>query len=111
MRGKLAKWGNSTAVRLPAPVLETAGFSPGEELEIAARHGVVELRSKHRIPTIAELFAEAEKNAPLEPPEVVEWGPDVGAEIIEDDWTGIAPTDEEMGVFNAKSGRPHSRRR
>jgi len=59
MRGKWAKWGNSTAVRLPTSVLAAAGFSRGEELVITARHGVIELRSRQRIPTIAELFAEA----------------------------------------------------
>ena len=43
-----------------------------------------------------ELFADAEKDGPLEPPEPVDWGPPVGAEIIDDDWSDIAPTAEEM---------------
>jgi antitoxin MazE len=107
MRGKLAKWGSSIGIRLPASALEVAGFARGDEVEIAARNGVVELRSQRRIPTIEELFAEAEKLGPLEPPELVDWGPDVGAEIINDDWSDIALTDEEMGIGR---GRARSRR-
>jgi hypothetical protein len=80
-------------------------------VEIAARDGVVELRAKPRIPSVEELFAEAEMNGPLEPPEPVDWGPPVGAEIIDDDWRGIAPTDEEMSVSHAKGRRAPSRRR
>lgn len=87
MRTKIAKWGNSAAVRLPRGTLEAAGFSPGQEVEIAVRDGVVELRSRRRIPTIEELFAEAEKLGPLEPPPTVDWGPDVGAEIIDDEYS------------------------
>ena len=111
MKAKIAKWGNSAAVRLPRGTLATAGFSPGEEVEIAVRAGVVELRSRRRIPTIEELFAEAEKKGPLVQPELVDWGPDVGAEIIKDDWSDLAPTDEEMGIPHARDSRTHTRRR
>ena len=107
MRGKLAKWGSSIGIRLPASALEVAGFARGDEVEIAARNGFVELRSQRRIPTIEELFAEAEKLGPLEPPEFVDWGPDVGAEIINDDCSDIALTDEDMGIGR---GRARSRR-
>jgi antitoxin component of MazEF toxin-antitoxin module len=105
MRGKLAKWGKSTALRLPASALNAAGLSCGDEVEIVARDGVVELRAKWRVPTIAELFGEAEKDGPLEPPEPIDWGLPVGAEIIDDDWSDIAPTDEEMGISDAKGRR------
>jgi antitoxin MazE len=109
MRTKIAKWGNSAAVRLPRGTLEAAGFSPGQEVEIAVRDGVVELRSRRRIPTIEELFAEAEKLGPLVPPPLVDWGPDVGAEILpDDDWSDIAPTDEEMGKPGAAAGTKKS---
>ena len=98
MRLKLVKWGSGTAIRLPAAVLDIAGFSVGQDVEISARAGVVELRSKPRIPTIEELLAEAEKEGPLEPPE-----------SDPDEWVNIAPTDEEMG--SAEGGRPDSQRR
>jgi antitoxin MazE len=111
MKGKIAKWGNSVAVRLPRAALETAGFLPGQQVEITAREGVLEFRSKRRIPTIEELFAEAEKHGPLEPPPLVDWGPDRGAEIIADDWSDVAPTDAEMGIEVAARRRSRSRRR
>ena len=31
---KIAKWGNSMAIRIPADVVEKLGFSPNEEVEI-----------------------------------------------------------------------------
>jgi antitoxin component of MazEF toxin-antitoxin module len=99
MRGKLVKWGNSIAIRFPASVLDIAGFSLGEEVEIAAGYGVVELWSKRRRPIIEELFAEAEKNGPLEPPEV-----------DENEWNDIAPKDEEMDISSAPGQRPAGRR-
>jgi antitoxin MazE len=111
MRGKVAKWGNSVGIRLPASALDVAGFARGEEVEIAARNGVVELRAQRRIQTIEELFAEAEKHGPLEPPDLVDWGPDVGGEIIDDDWSDIVPTDEEMPLSTARRERARSERR
>jgi antitoxin MazE len=109
---KISKWGNSAGVRIPAAALEAAGLSLGEEVELVARQGVVELRSPTRVPTIEELFAEAEKKyGKLQPPEPLDWGPDVGAEIIDDDWSDIAPSDEEMGTTNAGDRRPRTRSR
>ena len=31
---QVAKWGNSLAIRLPAPVVEALGLKPGDEVEI-----------------------------------------------------------------------------
>lgn len=109
---KIAKWGNSAAVRIPTAALETAGLAPGDTVEVVARKGTVELRSPRRIPTVEELFAEAEKKyGKLTPPPSVDWGPDRGAEIIDDDWSDIAPTDEEMGIADAGPRRPRSENR
>jgi antitoxin MazE len=96
MKSKIAKWGNSAAVRLPADALRVAGFSVGENIEVTAQAGVVELKSRRRIPTIAELFAEAEKQGPLEPPESVDWGPDVGSEVIDDAYSRGEITLEDL---------------
>ncbi|MBN8994561.1 MAG: MazF family transcriptional regulator [Rhizobiales bacterium] len=94
MTARIGKWGNSAAVRLPAAAMETAGFSPDQELDILAREGVVELRKMRGIPTIEEFFAEARKKGPLEPPAAVDWGPDRGAEMLPDeDWSDVAPRD------------------
>ena len=31
---QVAKWGNSLAIRLPAPVVEALGLRPGDEVEV-----------------------------------------------------------------------------
>jgi antitoxin MazE len=86
---KITKWGNSAGVRIPASALEAAGLALGDDVDlVVARRGVVELRSPRRIPTVEELFAEVEKKyGRLTPPPTVEWGPDVGAEIIDDEYS------------------------
>jgi antitoxin MazE len=94
---KIAKWGNSAGVRIPAAALEAAGLSLGDEVELVARQGVVELRSPARVPTVEELFAETEKKyGKLQPPEPVDWGPDVGAEIIDDEYSRGEITLEDL---------------
>jgi len=94
MATTIRKWGNSAAVRLPAAALDAAGLAVDEEIDVIARDGVVELRRRRRFPTVEELFAEARKKGPLEPPVVVDWGPDRGAEILpDDDWSDVAPRD------------------
>jgi antitoxin MazE len=94
MVARIRKWGNSAAVRLPTAALATAGLSLDDQIDVVAREGVVELRRMRRTLTVEELFAEARKKGPLEPPAVVDWGPDRGAEILpDDDWSDIAPRD------------------
>ena len=97
MSVKISRWGNSAAIRLPKEVLEQAGLREGESVDFKTSDGVVELRKRR--PTIEELFAEARKQGPLEPGEAVDWGPDVGAEVLpDDDWSDIAPKDDDETV-------------
>lgn len=88
------------------------GLSVGDAVDVVARDGVVELRPLRRVRTVEELFAEhLKKFGKLEPPPLVDWGPPVGAEILPDeDWSDIAPTDEEMGMSRATGKRARSRR-
>jgi antitoxin MazE len=113
MPAKIAKWGNSAGVRIPVATLEAAGLAIGDEVDVVARGGLVELRSRRRARTVEEIFAEhLKKYGKLEPPPLVDWGPDRGAEILPDeDWSDIAPTDEEMGIQRAQDKRSRSRRR
>jgi antitoxin MazE len=104
MSGKISRWGNSAAVRLPKEVLEQAGFREGESIDFKTGDGVVELRKRR--PTIEELFAEARKQGPLEPPEPIDWGPDVGAEIIDD-----AYSRGEITLEDILSGKARTKRR
>ncbi len=51
---KVAKWGNSLAVRLPASVVEALGLNEGDEVQITAAGGQL---SVQRVPDTEELWA------------------------------------------------------
>lgn len=51
---KVAKWGNSLAVRLPAAVVEAMGLQEGDEVQINAADGQLTLQ---RVPDTDELWA------------------------------------------------------
>lgn len=104
MSSRISRWGNSVAVRIPKEVLEQAGLREGQRVDFSTRDGVVEVRKRR--PTIKELFAEAAKQGPLEPPEPIDWGPDVGAEIIDD-----AYSRGEITLEDILSGKARSKRR
>lgn len=95
MRVKVAKWGNSIAVRLPKAAAAALQAVPGTELELTIEGGKAELRQPHRIPhyRLEDMVAEMKRLGPENEPETVEWGPDVGSEIIEDDWSDVVPDD------------------
>jgi antitoxin MazE len=87
VRVKVAKWGNSVAVRLPRAAVEALHISPGRELNVTVEGGEVFLRpvSERRAPTLEELVAKAKQQGPAAQPPLVDWGPDVGAEVLPDD--------------------------
>jgi antitoxin MazE len=79
-KARVMKWGNSLAVRIPKAVAELAGLQEGDPILIDATNGHVELRAAERIPTLKELVAQiTPKNRHKE----MDWGPDVGEEIVE----------------------------
>ena len=93
MRAKIARWGNSLAVRLPADIVRDLGFREGQfveltshkpNLEIAPQAG--ERRYVNGIPvyTLAELLADMK---PADEPETLDWGRDRGSEIIDDEYS------------------------
>ena len=82
MKTRIAKWGNSVAVRLPKPLVDELGLKPGQVVDISRDGtGARLLPQRTRRPTLAELVAEMQIE---NQPETVDWGPDRGAEIIED---------------------------
>lgn len=94
MKVKLAKWGNSTAVRLPKSVVDSMGLKPGQELELKQVGTTVQIETNARpvyfgLPyySMEELVEEARRLGPENVPETVDWGPDVGSEIIDDDYS------------------------
>lgn len=77
--GTIQKWGNSLGVRLPKAFVDQLGLQDGSEIEIAVRDGEIVLHSPRPHYTLESLLAgctEANRPAPIE------WGPDVGREIL-----------------------------
>ena len=89
MRVKIAKWGNSLAVRIPRGVIEKARLKEGQEFDIEALgDGRVEISPLQPRYTLEELVDDMRRLGPLQEPELVEWGPDRGSERLpEDDYT------------------------
>ena len=87
MKVQLAKWGNSTAVRLPKAVAQELGLKPGVQLDLVVEGRDVRLRPLQKSPRelLEEMIAEAKRLGPEYEPESVDWGPDRGSEIIDDD--------------------------
>jgi antitoxin MazE len=112
MRAKISKWGNSLAVRLPSAVVEDAGLKEGQLVDLSAVPGAIRLRQIEPAPhySLDELLAEAAKLGPENRPAFVDLGI-LPSEWPQDDWSDIAPTDEEMGISGAGHRRKTSRGR
>ena len=86
MKVKLAKWGNSLGVRVPKAAADAAGLKAGTEVDVLVEGR--DLRIRPSIPfksyRLEDLIAEMVRLGPENEPETVNWGPDVGAEIIDD---------------------------
>lgn len=86
MRVRVAKWGNSSALRLPKALAEELGLRPGEEVSLTLQDQELRLRKITPFPVyrIEDLVAEMKRLGPENEPPFVDWGPDVGSEVIED---------------------------
>ena len=86
MKVKLAKWGNSLGVRVPKAAAEAAGLKAGTEVDVVVEGR--ELRIRRSVPfthyRLEDLIAEMIRFGPENEPETIDWGPDVGSEIIDD---------------------------
>jgi antitoxin MazE len=86
MRVKIAKWGNSLGLRLPRTAVVATGLKPGAEVDVTVEGR--DLRVRSLLPTkhyrLEDLLAEMDRLDPQHRPETVDWGPDRGAEIIDD---------------------------
>jgi antitoxin MazE len=77
---RVMKWGNSLAVRIPRVVAERARLQEGDPILIDEINGHVDFRPAERIPTLDELVAQI---TPKHRHKEMDWGPDVGEEIVE----------------------------
>jgi antitoxin MazE len=87
MEVKISKWGNSLAVRLPKELAEKLKLVEGRTVDMTIDKGLSVLpAAKSRYPTLEEMVAEARRLGPQNEPAFEDWGEDMGAEIIDDDY-------------------------
>ncbi|MGD1120106.1 MAG: AbrB/MazE/SpoVT family DNA-binding domain-containing protein [Dehalococcoidales bacterium] len=78
---KVQKWGNSQGLRLPRHVLEDAHIAVGDDVDVAARDGVIIISPVKRVRgkyDINELLSHIPKDYKSEE---VDWGDPVGKEV------------------------------
>jgi antitoxin MazE len=90
MRVQIAKWGNSTALRIPKSIVDALRLKPGQEMELVVEGQEARLKPIRTPPfyRLEDLVAEMKRLGPEYEPALEDWGPDVGAEIINDEYTG-----------------------
>ena len=82
----LQKWGNSTGVRLPKKVVDAARLKPNQTLDISLKGRSIVLTPVDEDDSFT-LKAMLKDVSPENMRPLVDWGPDTGAEIIEDDYS------------------------
>lgn len=94
MEAKVIRWGDDLAVRLSSAEVEELGIREGETVEIVSKRPAAPepqqwagRRYVDGLPvyTLEEMVAEMRRLGPDFEPPTVDWGPDVGSEIIDDD--------------------------
>ena len=97
MAGRIGRWGNSAAVRIPRDVLERAGLREGQTVDLIVRGTEVSIRPAVQPPryTLEELVAEMERIPPEDRPPPVDWGI-LPSEWPDEDWSDVAPTDDDL---------------
>lgn len=112
MQAKLAKWGNSLGLRIPAEVVRNLGFEEGQIVELTANNAKLEVSPQAQerrytpdgipIYTLEELVAQMK---PENEPPLLDWGPDRGSEIIDDEYSrGEITLDDILSGRAARRG-------
>jgi antitoxin MazE len=112
MKAKIARWGNSLALRLPAEVVRDFGLKEGQVVELNANKPTIEIkterpRTAQGIPiyTLEELVAEMKRLGPQNQSAAIDWGPDVGSEIIDDEYSRPTTRRDHIVSGNAAKRR------
>ena len=97
MAGKIGRWGNSAAVRIPRDVLERAGLREGQAVDLVVNGREVSIRPARPTPryTLDELVAEMARIPPEDRPPLVDWGI-LPSEWPDEDWSDVAPSDDDL---------------
>ncbi len=110
MKAKVAKWGNSLGVRLPKAAAEAVGLRAGADVDILVENGDLLLRKPARTSRqllevmVAEMKRLGGRDAE---PELVDWGPDRGEEILPEDAysRGEITLDDLIGNKTSKAAK------
>jgi antitoxin MazE len=104
MKVKIAKWGNSLAVRLPRLVAEDLGLVPGREVELIhdGTRLAIETAPRRKIPRyrLEDLLAQIKPGQ--KPPPFEDWGI-LETEWPAEDWSDVAPTDAEWEAWKKEA--------
>ena len=79
MQTQVKTWGNSQGIRIPREVLQDAGISLNEVLDIKVKNGVIILEKTFKHKTLEERAAEFGGNLKLDGE--FDWGEPVGREV------------------------------
>ena len=79
MQAQVKAWGNSQGIRLSKDILQSAGISLDEILDVSVSNGVITLVKPHRHKTLEERAAEY--NGKLMLDGEYDWGEPVGREV------------------------------
>lgn len=81
METNIQKWGNSLGVRLPKSIADSQSLKEGSRVLVTeTKTGIAIEVVKKKLPTLDELLKNFDKKTQHE---LVDWGPDVGKEILE----------------------------
>lgn len=108
MKVKVAKWGNSLGVRLPKQYADELGLKAGSTVDLARDGSRLAIEAvpvpPRNIPyyRLEDLLAQIKPAT--KPPPFEDWSA-VEPPWPDDDWSDIAPTDEEWAAEKASSRR------
>jgi len=101
MKAKIAKWGNSIALRVPKGLAEDLGLVPGKVVDLEKKGTALEVETdltRRKVPVyrLDDLLAQIRPGD--KPPPFEDWGI-LPSEWPVEDWSDIAPTDAEWAKW------------
>jgi antitoxin MazE len=112
MKVKVAKWGNSLAVRLPKRLADELGLKAGRtvDLEKEGTRLAIETTPARKIPhyRLEDLLAQIKPGQ--KPPPFQDWSA-VEVPWPDDDWSDVAPTDKEWEAMKREAEVKSGKRR
>jgi antitoxin MazE len=84
---QIAKWGNSSGIRLSKAMLDELGVKQGESVQLTAKDGKVIIEPvKPKKVTLEWIISEMKRLGPENAPETAEWAP-IPDEAIDDEYS------------------------